>query len=478
MAISMFRVQSVFSHLHSKTNRYPIKDMNKLKIPWVGYILLGSALFSIGAVWNKAPILFYDSINYITDGLNGRYVSIRMVTYPLFVKITSFSGLSLWGTLLAQNLMLSFLLWRMQIDLTKKVTVAGFMLICALSALVFGGTWIQSQIMADAMTPVCVLSFILILLPSTRTLSYELMIWATFAISALSHASHLIILSLAFITITAMSRFVRTPQFAFQIKKTGGILVAIFLLSPLINKAATGDFIPVQSSQPHLLARLIETGIIDRLLSEKCGEKKYIFCANKPIPETEANDFLWGNHGMMRGNTYRNVDNPEYAIVIRDSFRYYPMAIFLADLRSFFSQLVHYKLGDRLNTIEMREQILFIIMYDPLGFAAFSKAKQIEGKLHFTWPNRLLITSFVLMFLILLSRRFRETLLKDKRKYWAFMILVVYVISNAAVCASLSNVRDRYQARVVWLLPTLLFLLSFEVMSEIQIRALTKRSGV
>ncbi len=59
----------------------------------------------------------------------------------------------------------------------------------------------------------------------------------------------------------------------------------------------------------------------------------------------------------------------------------------------------------------------------------------------------------------------------------AILVLIIYLVANAFVCATFSNVLERYQSRVVWLLPIFALIICFDNLRLLfdRIKGLTRK---
>ena len=425
-------------------------------------LLVGMLAFAFGAIWNGFPLLLHDSGSYILDGFTGDYIAVRTVAYSLFVYYTSLFGTSVWHVILLQSLMLSFVFWRIQTEVFGYQSPWKICLNSLCASLLFGGTWIESQITADAMTPIVILSFLLLLLPTKESKANRLLIGLIFFVSCLCHFSHLPILTIAYLSVCLLSVPSKTRVARLRLKGAGLMLAGAWLLAPLVNAAFSGHLKPVEAYQPHLLGRLAETGVLGRLLTEHCQETKYLFCPYWPPKSLSAKDMIWDEDGLIP-KTLGHTDNPAYAQMIRDSIRHYPGMLLVAELKSTALQLYRTKFGDRLYSYASQPWVETVIRKCiPHEYVNFRSARQQMGSLSFAWPNLLLLLSLFASALIFGDRTFRAQLSLASSATWSVIFVALCVVVNATVCASTSLVADRYQARVTWILPALLLPFYFE----------------
>ncbi|MEO6093083.1 MAG: hypothetical protein ABIT04_08615 [Novosphingobium sp.] len=253
----------------------------------------------------------------------------------------------------------------------------------------------------------------------------------------------------------------------------GGLALVATLAAALGLQAAAGLAVSMvyhaeSSNPPFLTATLAEDPPGYHYLRDTCPDNGFRVCKFiGQLPE-DSNDFLW-SHEPGRA-LYATASDELRSTLSSEQF---PFA--LAVLRhDFFGQLAasfdHF-------VAQLRQFSLLAVAYSP-GLNAhllellprdrtdeLRASRLYEGRLplsRFNLVNRVAIALSLVGIVIFLIRDFPRSGTVDlSRQLWLFVMLVILgVVFNAAVTGVLSNVTDRYQARVIWLIPAAALLIA------------------
>ncbi len=270
------------------------------------------------------------------------------------------------------------------------------------------------------------------------------------AISATVHASHMPLLG-ALALFALLGELLRSHREGVRlILALAGVLGAPLLLGALITVTSSwvgfGEASLAAKRFPLTLARSIEDGPARWYLQEECKRPSYAICEvfGTDLPETVP-AFLWEPDGITVRATPSQLDRiraEEQEILLRAAERY-PSAQASSMFENSMRQLVQIGFGD--NYIDQR------IARDRSGDISLQRVPAPGGQaaLHLLGWATLLSTALALIALLLFVRRLDH----DRRVVLALVVLGLLL--NAVICAVFSGVTDRYQARVVWLLPLL-----------------------
>ena len=142
----------------------------------LGAILLGGALLAWPALLNGYPILFTDTHAFLIQAGDWRMIWDKPFAYGPFLRLLH-QGVSLWGPLAGQVLLLSWLLAR-----ATGATPRRHILLCAALAAFSAAPWVADLLMPDIFAPITVLT--LYLLATERRLNPALLLLASFAIAS------------------------------------------------------------------------------------------------------------------------------------------------------------------------------------------------------------------------------------------------------------------------------------------------------
>ena len=193
---------------------------------------------------------------------------------------------------------------------------------------------------------------------------------------------------------------------------------------------------------PLTLARSIEDGPARWLLQQECRRPRFTVCElyGTAIPSTVA-DFLWGSNGIAARATPDQLDRiraEEHEIVMLAAQRY-PREQASRVTSNFLHQLI---------TFSSADNHFGWIVTNRGGALDFDKTRH-DGSmlLRVNWAATIL--ACIAALLVLLTRFRRAS--RAERAAW--LLVLCGLALNAAICAIFSGVADRYQGRVIWLLP-------------------------
>jgi hypothetical protein len=216
---------------------------------------------------------------------------------------------------------------------------------------------------------------------------------------------------------------------------------------------------------PFLMARMISDGPGYRYLATNCRPPSQLTICDylQRLPISNSDEFLWnpdpskGIFSAVDPETRRKLGDEQYRFAWA-VIRFDPLAEFLAGLRDTGNQMRLIGLSD----FEYSNKKDFLSTHVPdfyLGQLRNSGAWKNRVPIQTMWVLTVATTVCSCLYLTYLLLLRREVL----RSTWGVAmfttIIVGGVIVNAMVCGSLSTAHDRYQARVIWLLPLTAMLL-------------------
>jgi hypothetical protein len=421
-------------------------------------------LFLGVAVWNGFPLVFYDTGAYVAQGLSGVFFVERSPIYSLLLPVTG-GFLSLWFTAAAQALMTSFLIAELARAEVPRLTLKGLVAIAVALMLLTGIGWYVGQIEPDCFTPLVVLgSYLLVFHAAALSAPRRLFVILITGLAVASHPSHLGLVGGLLICAAALWLARRwLPQLPRPrlLPCLSAVLLAL-TMTVTANYAWTRDVFVSRAGHVFLLARLMQDGIVQRLLDDTCrpaGQPQpYTLCPYRARLPRNANAWLWGEHSSFRVLGGFKRSDGEYGRIVRDSLLRYPGMHLKAAVTESVKQFFLFETGDGL---ESQEAILIRPFQEviPRQLPAYLAARQQNEPIRFRVINLLHVPVGMLalagLFFLLqhaaLRRRWRDAALPAT----VFLALV----GNAVICGTFSNPHDRYQSRLIWL-PVLALLLA------------------
>jgi hypothetical protein len=412
------------------------------------------------AFWNGFPLMYYDTGAYLEQGLSGALLVERTPVYSFLLGLAG-GAFSLWPVVILQSLMTAFmtaLLARIEIP---GLRLPGLTLIGVALMALTGIGWYVGQVEPDCMTALVVIGSYLLLFRSGRLA--RRMRWLVIGITGLSvacHPSHLGLIAGLLIAGLALRIFTRIwPPLPRPALSHAGAAFGLALILVLSSNFALARSIFISRSGPvFVFARLMQDGIIQRLLNDTCPGSGYDLCPYRSRLPHNANAWLWGDNSLFHreGGFARSEDEDNR--MIADSLRRYPLMHVKAALYDSVLQFFSFRTGDG---IESQEQILFPVLKQetPGQLPAYLTARQQRQKIRFEPLNMIHVTvgMFSLLGLVLVLHRAALRGRWDEATLPGLVLLGL--IGNAIICGTFSNPHDRYQSRLIWV-PVLVLLLA------------------
>jgi len=253
------------------------------------------------------------------------------------------------------------------------------------------------------------------------------------------------------------------------------LLIGIsWILQPTINFVFTKEFFISKSGNVFLMARLVETGIAKDYLIENCSNKNYSLCNSiDKLPE-HAWQFLWNNDSpLYEDNCSENggwsncwvEKQQEYGDVIKDILLTpkYMKRLIKVSFFDFIKQLTDFDIGHLTKQGENSGFDPIIKKYFDDHFM-YTQSKQYNKDLFFETESKIQkMAIFISLIVIVISGLW--TILSGNRISKSIImfvfIIVVGLLINAANCSFFASVLNRYQGRLIWLLPLIVLLFFF-----------------
>jgi hypothetical protein len=419
-----------------------------------------AAMFLGVALWNGFPLMFYDTGAYLAEGISGAFLVERSPVYSLLLLVTG-GAFSLWPVVILQAVMTAYM-----IVLLARIEVPGISLkgVSVIGASLMGLTgigWYVGQVEPDCMTALVMLGpYLLLFRNDALERSARVLIIAITALAVASHPSHLGLIGGLLILAAALRGLVWIwPEAPRPNLKFAAIALALSLALTIACNFALARAIFISRSGPvFVFARLMQDGIVKRLLDDTCPQSGYYLCPYRDRLPHNANAWLWGENSLFHKDGGFAKSQDEDQRMITESLKRYPLMHMKAALYDSVLQFFMFKTGDG---IESQARILRpeLSKDAPGELPAYLKARQQRQRIRFEELNMLHVTVGMLSLLglvlllnhALLHRRWDGTLLPG--------LVLAGLVGNAIICGTFSNPHDRYQSRAIWL-PALVLLLA------------------
>jgi hypothetical protein len=410
------------------------------------------------ALRNGFPLLFSDSGEYFARSVVLQVPEYRTFGYSAWLAI-AWPGASVWGGVVAQSLLLGALLWWLVSVVAPGLSARSRAMAVIVGAIATAAPWVSSQVMPDVFAPITIIGVFLIVrhweqLPTAGRMGSCVAV----AFGVTTHATHLW-LALGLVVfhgiLGAMNRSIPwRPLF----RATSAIaLGAACLLA--VNFAQTRQVFLSRGGHVYLLAHLLDTGLGQRLLRAQCPQAGYALCPYQAELNTNAAEFIWSkqvNVSVLGG--WAN-SNGEAERMWRGVVRHYPAAYARSLVTYTVRQFAALDSYDGLVTYADKGYVAgFISHFLPRQFDDFLAAAQQRGAFSDA-PALPSLHAAVFWLAVLASGalvvgacRRRDWRIGDAAASFQATVWVV-LVANAALCANVSGVFDRYQVRVAWMLP-------------------------
>jgi hypothetical protein len=429
---------------------------------WLGSFWFFSAstlvLLSL-AVYNGYPILYPDTGSYIACSFSHVVPADRPVSYSLFMEAVQLNHhlRSLWLVVVAQVIivliLLSILFRHQGLSIAQRPSWRiGVVLLLALGTSL---PWELNWVIPDVFAAFLALSIYLVVYRWKEMQPWEKSyVGLCFVVSALVHHSHLIsaaILSAGFLAYRLIRRqSLPLPLLAL----TSASFVALFC----INFALTGSLFFSKGGHVFLVNRLVENGILHRLLVEHCPQNDYALCPyQEQIGNMGVDDYTWAEDSPLHQIGGWVASREASRRMLLDSVRYYPLEHARQAIYATARQLVTFDTGSRIKSYADPYYAVHgrIKKHYPREFDAFLNAKQQDGALERVVASVVpfhLAVSWISIVIVLVAYLWnRHSDRQPCPDNDLIGLLMLFMAANAFVCGSLNSVIGRYQSRVIWL---------------------------
>lgn len=438
---------------------------NKLtQTHWVrwAYYILGALLLCIPAFYNGYPLVYSDTGTYIRSGLEMYVPSDRPIVYGLFIRFFSL-GYSLWFTVMAQCIALSFVLHKLIKNTIPSISHIGTLSIIGMLTAFTSVAWYSSQIMPDIFTFCSVACIILLAAAKFRITPGNtlLIVIALFSFSV--HFTN-ILLSIVMLCVFVMLKFWKKGVFkTLNIKTLTFLIFGSILVGLLANYSVSKSISPSKGGHIFLMGRMIDNGILKSYLDDNCSANEYSLCQHKDSLPVDSRAFLWAPKSPVQQQGWEQT-GPEYREILLGIFTSpkHLLKFMYTSATASVSQLFQNDIGSGLESTWYAKPssppYAAVANFYPHEMNQYLQSRQNENLwgqgLDFSKQN--ILNYFLLivsMFIIVLGLGLKENrgLIGNNLKVAALLLLSGVVI-NAAVTASLANVYDRLQSRISWVI--------------------------
>jgi len=462
--------------------------VNRASLINVMLLLISVFALLIPALTNGYPIFFSDSGTYLSSGHSGYVPVDRPLLYGLFVRHISLSW-SIWLVIIMQSILFNYLLFLVGKFVVKAKNPVWVQ--AALAITLAAGTGIGyycSLVIADIFASIAVLTlFFLLTLPKKEKL-HLVLLSIILILSMGVHLSHIPLVAGTAALVFFYSLFFQKQAFKSRLRRVAyvaGLSVTSLLVLATINYSNdgkhdyNGGFKVSRTNNIILATRYIESGIANRYLKKHCGDSNfnppyanlcnyidqfeqwpaagvYLYSNNSPLYDGPCADKHWTNCWDVKNEAYGQLIKD---ILSEEEYRLDFIALALTGtLKQFFTFE-----QSSLPPVSL-EHIIKKYYEDDLY--QYQNATQHDKTLEFksSTMKEVFVFNISLILIIVLFFKYWKRLSSADRLF--VLTIFLYLLVNAFVTATLSNVIPRYQGRLTFLLPLLLITLGIKVLKN------------
>jgi hypothetical protein len=435
-------------------------------------LLAGSFVLLIIGLYNGYPLVHSDSGTYISSGFNRFIPFDRPITYGLFVRFFSFRY-SMWFVVFIQNFLTAFVIYELLkcMNIEDKIFTYFFLSVLTFLVLFTGIGWYSNQIMPDFFAPISSLTIFILLKKEKSSWVTTILLFLVLIYSLITHLSHLMIGSLLILLVLVFKYGFKKYFNDIPIKRLISIVIIVlsgWIILPGLNWLIEGKFILSKASHVFIMAHLNETGILEKFLNENCSKKEfaeYKLCHYKDSLPITLSSFIWSS-GMLEKTGGWTDSKEEYNKIIKATLKQ-PEYLFLNIYNSInygLIQMTKNEIGQGLTPYLKGSPPYWQInqnFHDELNNYLNSRQNKWKGaNLKFNTLNTFHLLILIISLFVIIYLFTTPVLLKLDTKAVSFLIFVIVaILVNSFITAGLNSPNERFQARVVWMLPLALIIL-------------------
>ncbi len=448
---------------------------------WKNFLIqLPAVLLLVWPLWVYGyPLLYSDSGTYIIASFHNSVPIDRPVLYSHFVHpVLALAGLA-WVPVLQATFTVFFawlLLHRIVYPRAPFYTSA---LIMSLLALLTGLPHLLCEILPDFLSG----SLWMLMLGLTfseklnRTEKILLVVFLLFAVGI--HTSHLLILLVCLPLFFAIKHLLLKGSARVWLRLW--VLIPAWVIVPLVNQWTDGRFYFSDSSRVFFVASLHTAGVLEPYLDAHCGEDhvpEFLCSQRETLRQISGNDMLW--HGeFLYDSTCNEVGGWGFCWKKRNEELASFSSHWWKDTEALWRwvryggnatgrQLTDYEIGPI--TRQGEGSAPYSVLQNwPKELSRYEASAQFAGDLNFERERKWQAASIPVSLFLIVGMMLFALLRKQWTRKWTVFLLsaLVFLLANAAVCGVLSGVLNRYQARVIWILPFLALVMIFAFLRPI-----------
>lgn len=431
-----------------------------------GAVLLGALLMTWPALYNGYPLLYPDAMTYLQAGREvAGALFLGKPAYQTYYRSLIYAlgifplhwNVSAWGVVVLNALLTSYIVWLVVRSILPRHKVRNYFALVAPLCACTSVSWLVSWVMPDILGSLLYLSIYLLVCAHEELSRTEII--AVCVIAWWGVASHISFFPVAaglwifLAAVLAVQRRLTRPR----LKALGGVAIIIVAAAAslvAINTAYYGRPSLEGPAPPFLMARIIADGPGKWYLQKNCGRVQFSICARVNELPDQAVDFLWPAQGIWKTSSAGEQQRlkAEELRFVAATLREYPGQESRSAAGNFFTQL--HSFGSYVGN----DPFILLWMGHALPGARglYLGTRQAKRTLHEEFFTELQEWTVVVALVVIAGMMITVPRERWPQRLAAFGATTVFVvIASAAVTSILSGVDNRYEERVIWLVPLL-----------------------
>jgi hypothetical protein len=246
----------------------------------------------------------------------------------------------------------------------------------------------------------------------------------------------------------------------------GILVIGTVILIPILNYLIDGKFIISEGTHVFLMHKMHDDDILVPYLKENCEKKNYSLCQHK---DNMPWDIIWDSRSPITKdgdwNKYK-AENQAILFDILTTYKYFKLFV-LKSIHQSFKQFFNFDTGDApLSKDLLKPPQIELDNYFKHEIREFLSSKQCNQKLNYYGLNSIQFISVIISLMILIIPLFLNSRIIGTQFILSIYILLLFLLANAFICSTFSNVLDRYQSRIIWLVPFFAMILIFQIIES------------
>lgn len=433
------------------------KDIKTHGLPTVLILLATSLMLLAPAIYNGFPLINSDTGSYIRHAFDFQVPADRSPFYGVYVGISSLWS-SLWFTISAQAIIVAFLLYRLYCMLSgqQQVNMTGFFIASIMICIGTQAGWITSFAMPDVFASILLMASLLFLFDRNAGKVVRFLYISIIFIAIAVHNSHYLIFFIFTVVLLITSYIIKAKK----TRKLLYTLLSVCLLNMLVlaslNFVKGFGFTLSSGSHVFMMAKLAETGILKDYLEHNCDKKQYKLCAYKDQVPGNLSVYLWAEYSPLYKTGGWDSSKKEDIEIIKDVFSTPSYVIRFAkrSIENTFRQLGTISLPEKITPLgEGSSPLKYVTQHLPNERSSYVSSKQYDGELSTgLWPGIhyiFLALSTIAVIIIWKLKKFNRNI------SGIYLATILFIMCNAFITATLSEVVGRLQYRVSWVFPAI-----------------------